>query len=101
MQLSIMEAAFIRGREKVAGGHLIWPDECPPLFTMNLELNQGYRGNCVVTDQGRVVFSGQALVKRRQSNGRDQLVVILPEVDVGRLSPNATVEMNPCKLEFE
>ena len=100
MRLSISDAAFIPGREKVACGHLIWPEECPAKFISNLELDQGYRGMCMVADQGRVVFSGQALVKRRLHHGRDQLVVMLPDIDVGHLSSSATVEIEPCKLEY-
>lgn len=101
VRLSIKDAAFIPGRGKVDCGHLIWSEECPISFLRNLELNQGYRGMCTVMDQERVAFSGPALVKRRQHQGRDLLVFLLPDVDVGHLPPTATVEMNPESLEHE
>jgi len=98
--LSIREDMFTRGNETVPGGHLIWVDECP-LVLKGLELDKGYRGVCKLADQGRVVFFGQALVKRRQRHGRDLLVFLLPDVDVGHLSPEASIELNRCGLELE
>ena len=101
VRLSIKEAIFVLGRQHVPEGHLIWPRQCPELFLANLNLDQGYRGSCEILDHGKVVFSGLALVKRRHQYGKDLLVILLPDVDLGGLSPDATVEMNPCALELE
>lgn len=102
MRLSIRDTYFVPDREGVQRGHLIWPDECPKLFIDYLELNQGYRGMCEVVDQGRVIFSGPTLVKRRKhQGGRDLLVFLLSDVDIGQLSPNATIGLDPRRLEFE
>ena len=101
VRLSIKEAIFVLGRENVPEGHLIWPRHCPEPFLTNLSLDQGYRGNCEILHHGKVVFSGLALVKRHQQYGKDLLVILLPDVDLGELSPDATVEMNPCALELD
>ena len=100
MRLSISDAAFIPGRGNWACGHLIWPEKCPAELISILELDQGYRGMCMVEDQGKVVFSGQALVKRRLHHGHDQLVIMLPDINVGHLSSGAKVEIEPCKLAY-
>lgn len=100
MRLSISDDMFTHANEKVPGGHLIWVDECPSVL-ISFELDKGYRAICRLADNGHAVFFGQALVKRRQRHGRDLLIFLLPDVDVGHLSPEATIELNRCGLELE
>ena len=99
MHLQIGDAMFIPGRDAIPRGHLIWPVNCPIPFIENLVSDQQYRGECRVADQGKTAYVGPVLVQRRNRYGSDLLVVLLPDVDIGQLSPNAIIDLDPNSLE--
>ncbi|MBU3028925.1 hypothetical protein [Paracoccus marinaquae] len=99
MRLQIGDAVFIPGRDAVRRGHLIWPVDCPIPFMENLTLDQTYSGDCRVADRGTTVYAGLALMRRRKQYADDVLVVLLPDVDIGQLSPDATIDLDPDRLE--
>ena len=100
VRFSINDDMFTHGNETLAGGHLIWVDECP-LVLKGLELDMGDQAMCSSEEQGRVLFFGPALVKRHKRHGRDMLVFLLPDVDLGHLSPEAMIKLNCGGLELE
>ncbi|MDO5704875.1 MAG: hypothetical protein Q4G49_07340 [Paracoccus sp. (in: a-proteobacteria)] len=92
--LPIADHLFIApGRDRVPAGHILWPSAYPaPLNT--LALGQDYRTTAEVKDQDRLLYRGVALMKRRVDRGEEILVLLLPDHDLGQLTPNATVELH-------
>ena len=73
-------------------------DEIPDSFRQ-FPRDQGYRGPCTVTDQGRVVYSGEVRLKRRLNPGwREGLVLLVMGQDLERLSPEALAEIDPDRM---
>ena len=94
MLLHVEENLFVQGRANVPRGHLIWPKECPALWAKTLVQDQEYPGTCIVSDHGIERYNGPAFVKRRKKSGTlDMLVILLPDMDIGPLSPDAIIDM--------
>jgi len=95
VRLKVGESVFLEGHNGRTDQFLIWPENVPSDLIDRMTPNKGYVVTCKVENDAISLFVGGIHAKRRQqSSGRDVLVLMLEDMDLGHLSTNAMIELD-------